>query len=80
VPPHCLPLDNNLASGSDLLLFAEVFELNILKTRMKRRNRKCDYNIEMNLQIFESIDRTELADDGVKFGGHECSYEFSTSI
>jgi hypothetical protein len=32
----------------------------------------------MNIQIFDGIDWTELADDGVKFGGHEYRYEFST--
>ena len=34
----------------------------------------CENDIEKNLQIFDGIDWTELADNGVKFGGHEYSY------
>ena len=74
MPRHCLPLYNNLASGSDLLLFAKGLGLNILQTITKRRKHMCENDIEKNLQIFDGIDWTELADNGVKFGGHEYSY------
>lgn len=47
---------------------------------MKRRKNRCENNIKKNLQIFDSIDWTERAENGVKFGGHEYSYEFSTSV
>jgi len=47
---------------------------------MKRRKHKCENNIKNNLKIFDGIDWTELAENGVKFGGHEYSYVFSTSI
>jgi hypothetical protein len=30
----------------------------------------CENNIKKNLQIFDGIDWTELAENGVKFGGH----------
>ena len=73
-------LHTTTLNGSDLLLFAEVFELNILQTRMKRRKHMCENNVKKNLQIFCGIDWTEVAEYGVKFGGHEYSYEFSTSI
>lgn len=52
------------------------FELNILQTSMKRRKHRCQNNIKKNLQIFDGIDWTELAENGVKFGGREYSYVF----
>jgi hypothetical protein len=47
---------------------------------MKRRKHRHAYNIKTNVQIFDAVDWTELADEGIKFGGHEYGYEFSTSI
>jgi hypothetical protein len=47
---------------------------------MKRHKHGREYSIKTNIQIFDGIDWTELADDGVKFGGHEYKFEFSTSV
>jgi hypothetical protein len=40
----------------------------------------CENNIKKNLQIFDRLDWTELAENGIKFGRHEYSYENLTSV